>query len=96
MAVTLAKASDNVATAGKTVNSVSLIKGIKIPGSKSVFSIRLETWHTTPGSKSTEVRIVVRDQFGRFHGATNYEQNIMADIFNLINGNHSNRRKNRK
>jgi hypothetical protein len=92
MAVTLAKASDNVATAGKTVNSIALVEGIKVPGSKSVFSIRLETWHTTPGSKSTEVRVVVRDQNGKFHGATNFRQNVMLDITNLINGTHSNRR----
>ena len=94
MTVTLAKASDVVSKLdeSKFVSSVPIVEGIKIKGVKSIFSIRLETWHTTPGSKSTEVRIVVRDQFGKFHGATNYRQNPMLDITNLINGTHSNKR----
>lgn len=91
MTVTLAKASDK-----NIVSSVALVEGIKITGSKSVFSIRLETWNTTPGSKSTEVRVVVRDQNGKFHGATNFRQNIMLDISNLMNGNHSNKRAAKK
>lgn len=91
MTVTLAKASDK-----NIVSSVALVEGIKITGSKSVFSIRLETWNTTPGSKSTEVRVVVRDQNGKFHGATNFRQNIMLDITNLMNGNHSNKRAAKK
>lgn len=91
MTVTLAKASDK-----NIVPSVALVEGIKITGSKSVFSIRLETWHTTPGSKSTEVRVVVRDQNGKFHGATNFRQKIMLDISNLMNGNHSNKRAAKK
>lgn len=96
MTVTLAKASDNIVSKldeNKFVSSVPLVEGIKIKGVKSVFSVRLETWKTAPGSNNTEVRVVVRDQNGKFHGATNFRQNVMLDITNLINGKHSNRRK---
>ena len=87
MAVTLAKKSDNI------VSSVVLTDTFKVKGSKANYSIRLETWKTTPGSDSTEVRIVIRDENGQFHGATNFKQNIMLDFTALVNGNHSNKRK---
>ncbi|QDK02873.1 hypothetical protein KNU71_gp042 [Streptomyces phage Braelyn] len=89
MAVTLAKKTD---ANHNIVSSVTISEGFKVKGSKSVYSIRLETWKTTPGSDSTEVRIVIRDQDGKFHGATNFKQNIMLDFTALMNGNHSNRR----
>jgi len=92
MTVSLAKASDNSIVSGTIVNSVTLSESFKIKGRGS-FSIRLETWKTTPGSNNTEVRIVIRDdKTGQFHGATNFKQNILLDMTNLMSGNHSNRR----
>lgn len=92
--VTLAKASDTVNSAnGNIVSSVVLSETFKVKGSKANYSIRLETWKTTPGSDSTEVRIVIRDEDGRFHGATNFKQNLALDLANLMSGKHSNRRK---
>ncbi|QNN98267.1 hypothetical protein SEA_LILMARTIN_268 [Streptomyces phage LilMartin] len=89
MAVTLRKATD---VNHNIVSSVTISEGFKVKGSKSTYSIRLETWKTTPGSDNTEVRIVIRDQDGKFHGATNFKQNIMLDFTALMNGNHSNKR----
>lgn len=46
---------------------------------KQRFSVRVETW-TIRKSKSGEpvyrAKIAVRDQFGRFHGATNFKQKV--------------------
>ncbi|QGH76326.1 hypothetical protein SEA_DAUBENSKI_259 [Streptomyces phage Daubenski] len=94
MAVSLAKVTD---AAHKVVSSVTLTEGFKVKGSKSTFSIRLETWQV-PGAAlgNTEVRVVVRDQDGKFHGATNFRQNIVLDFTNLMNGNHSNKRAGKK
>lgn len=99
MTVTLAKTSDakvnELVSSGTIVNSVTLSESFKIKGQGS-FSIRLETWRTTPGSNNTEVRIVIRDDnTGQFHGATNFKQNILLDMTNLMSGNHSNVRKSR-
>lgn len=91
MAVSLAKGVNH-----NIVSSVTISEGFKVKGSKSVYSIRLETWKTTPGSDSTEVRIVIRDQDGKFHGATNFKQNLALDLANLMSGKHSNRRKGKK
>lgn len=75
------------------VSSVTLSETFKVKGSTANYSIRLETWKTTPGSDNTEVRIVIRDEDGRFHGATNFKQNLALDLANLMSGNHTNRRK---
>jgi len=93
VAVTLAKKTD---VNHNIVSSVTISEGFKVKGSKSTYSIRLETWKTTPGSDSTEVRIVIRDEDGRFHGATNFKQNLALDLANLMKGTHSNRRKTAK
>mgnify|MGYP007112205693 FL=1 len=92
MAVTLRKATDN----HNIVSSVTLSEGFKVKGSKATYSIRLETWKTSPTNDNTEVRIVIRDQDGKFHGATNFKQNIMMDFTALMNGNHSNKRSKAK
>lgn len=106
MAVTLAKASDisngtvvngKPVDESKIVNSVELTSSFKMKGQKGKFSIRLETWRVAGSTNGqTEVRIVIRDENGQWHGATNFAQNIQLDITNLINGNHSNRRKGKK
>jgi hypothetical protein len=92
MTVTLAK--------GKIVSSVELTDSFEMTdgnGKRASYSIRLETWKTTPGSDNTEVRIVIRDiHTGRWHGATNFKQNLALDLANLMNGNHSNRRASKK
>lgn len=101
MTVTLAKASDSIVAEkikkldeDKFVNSVELTDTFKIKGQKGKFSIRLETWRVAGSTNGqTEVRIVIRDEHGQWHGATNFAQNIQLDITNLLNGNHSNRRK---
>ena len=80
---------------GSIVSSVELTDSFEMTdnkGKKSQYSIRLETWNV-PGSKSSEVRVVIRDvNTGQWHGATNFKQNIMMDMTNLMSGNHSNKR----
>ncbi|QMP84146.1 hypothetical protein HUN41_00282 [Streptomyces phage Coruscant] len=101
MTVTLAKASDSIVAEkikkldeSKFVNSVELTDTFKMKGQKGKFSIRLETWRVAGSTNGqTEVRIVIRDENGQWHGATNFAQDIMFEITNLMNGNHSNRRK---
>lgn len=91
MAVTLRKATD---VNHNIVSSVTISEGFKVSGSKATYSIRLETWQV-PGAAvgNTEVRVVIRDEDGKFHGATNFKQNILLDMTNLLSGKHSNRRK---
>jgi hypothetical protein len=93
MAVKLAKTSDK----GTIVSSVELTDSFEMAdgkGKRAQYSIRLETWKTTPGSDSTEVRIVIRDiHTGQWHGATNFKQNLALDLANLMSGKHSNKRK---
>lgn len=91
MAVTLAKSTD---AKGTIVNSVTISENFKVKGSKATYSIRLETWQVPDSAKgNTEVRVVIRDENGKFHGATNFKQNILLDMTNLLSGKHSNRRK---
>lgn len=85
MAVTLAK-KNNI------VSSITISDGFKVKGSKSTYSIRLETW-ATGDNGNTEVRIVIRDQDGKFHGATNFKQNLALDMAKLLSGKHTNKRK---
>jgi hypothetical protein len=84
---------------GNIVSSVELTDSFEMTdnkGKKSQYSIRLETWNV-PGSKSSEVRVVIRDiHTGQWHGATNFKQNILLDMTNLMSGNHSNKRANHK
>lgn len=90
MAVTLAKTDAN----HNIVSSVTISEGFKVNGSKATYSIRLETWQVPGAAKgNTEVRVVIRDEDGKFHGATNFKQNILLDMTNLLSGKHSNRRK---
>jgi hypothetical protein len=89
MAVKLAKSSDNIVSSVELTDSFEMTDN---KGKRSQYSIRLETW-TVAGSKSTEVRVVIRDvNTGQWHGATNFKQNIMLDVTNLLSGNHSNKR----
>lgn len=89
MAVTLAKTVNH-----NVVSSVTISEGFKVNGSKATYSIRLETWQVPGAAKgNTEVRVVIRDEDGKFHGATNFKQNILLDMTNLLSGKHSNRRK---
>ena len=85
MAVTLAK--------GNIVSSVELTESFEMTdnkGKKASYSIRLETWRTGTND-NTEVRVVIRDvNTGQWHGATNFKQNILLDMTNLMSGNHSN------
>ena len=91
MAVTLRKATD---VNHNIVSSVTISEGFKVKGSKSTYSIRLETWQVPGAAKgNTEVRVVIRDEDGKVHGATNFKQNILLDMTNLLSGKHSNRRK---
>lgn len=84
---------------GSIVSSVELTDSFEMTdnkGKRSQFSIRLETWNV-PGTKSTEVRVVIRDiNTGQWHGATNFKQNIMMDMMGLMSGNHSNKRAGKK
>lgn len=86
MAVTLAK--------GNIVSSVELTDSFEMTdnkGNKAQYSIRLETWRTSGKNSNTEVRVVIRDiHTGQWHGATNFKQNILLDMTNLMSGNHSN------
>jgi hypothetical protein len=89
VAVTLAKTVNH-----NVVSSVTISEGFKVNGSKATYSIRLETWQVPGAAKgNTEVRVVIRDEDGKFHGATNFKQNILLDMTNLLSGKHSNRRK---
>lgn len=85
MAVTLAK--------GNIVSSVELTESFEMTdkaGKQAQYSIRLETWRTGTND-NTEVRVVIRDvNTGQWHGATNFKQNILLDMTNLMSGNHSN------
>ena len=94
--VTLAKASD---ITGTIVSSVELTDSFEMTdnkGKKASYSIRLETWRTGTNN-NTEVRVVIRDvNTGRWHGATNFKQNILLDMTNLMSGNHSNIRAKKK
>lgn len=91
MAVTLAKKTD---ANHNVVSSVTISEGFKVKGSQATYSIRLETWQVPGAAKgNTEVRVVIRDEDGKFHGATNFKQNILLDMTNLLSGKHSNRRK---
>jgi hypothetical protein len=90
VAVSLAKMNN-----GSIVSSVELTDSFEMTdnkGKKASYSIRLETWKTGVNG-NTEVRVVIRDvNTGQWHGATNFKQNILLDMTNLMSGNHSNKR----
>ena len=46
---------------------------------KPRFTVRVETWtvgRSKSGEPVSQAKIAVRDQFGRFHGATNFKQKV--------------------